>query len=324
MFHPLQLRHNTIDTPLFMAPVAGVCNIPFRVIAREQGCPNIFTEMVSSEALSRHIPKTVEFLRVGAEERLRPFVQLFGANPAAMAQSARICTEEGFTLIDINMGCPVKKVVRSGSGVELMQHPQLAGEIVSQMVAAAGACADITVKTRLGLIHGDELLPELALQVQQAGASMLTVHARTRSDGFGGQARWHEVAPIKSLLHIPLIINGDITDYPSACLAMEQSRADGAMIAREGYTRPWIFREILSQVRGQATCEPTPRQIREILLRHLDLLCQYMPERAHILMRKHGSWYSKGTPGSSEFRQALNSCTDSAQVRSLISTFAAS
>nr|WP_246346803.1 tRNA-dihydrouridine synthase [Desulfurispira natronophila] len=304
-----------------MAPVAGVTNTPFRIIVGESGCPQTFTEMVSSEALSRQVGKTRELLHTSDKESSQPFVQLFGSRPDAMATSARICVEEGFTLVDVNMGCPVKKVTKSGSGVQLMEQPKLAGDIVSAMHAAVGKYADITVKTRLGSVHGDERLIPLGEAVIAAGASMLTVHGRTRSDGFGGRADWRAIGQMCQGFKVPLVVNGDITCPTSLRRALKESGAQGAMIAREGYHRPWLFKQIAAELSGGVMSDPGRDAIVKLMLRHLELLELYCPDRAHVLMRKHGSWYTKGFSGGSAFRQQLNQCPDSHTVRQLLSAW---
>lgn len=319
MLAPLHLRHQSLSVPLMMAPVAGVCNIPFRILIGEYHCPHIFTEMVSSEALTRQVRKTQHYIDVSPEETIRPFVQLFGARPEVMAEAAHICAEEGFTLIDINMGCPVKKVLKSNSGVALMQTPDLASEIVAAMVAKVGHKADVTVKTRLGWNH-EHTIVDFALKMEAAGAAMLTVHGRTRPQGFGGHADWNAIRPVVEALTIPVVVNGDIVDLATFQQAMAQSGCAGAMIAREGYSRPWIFMKILQSIGALSGAEQAP-DVQAIMLRHLELLEQYLPVQAHALMRKHGAWYAKGLLGAAEFRRSLNECRNAAEIRRLIDDF---
>lgn len=318
MLEPIELRHSRIPEPLIMAPVAGVCNIAFRVLLERCGAREIFTEMASAEALWRGGQRTRSILARGPEENATPRTQIFGGKPEAMRAAASCCADLGYRHIDINMGCPVKKVLKSGAGSGLLCDPGRAAEIVAAVRDAVGDCADISVKTRLAWTstQGDGL--ELARRVSQAGADLLSVHARTRAQGFSGQADWSAVRPFVEELDIPVLVNGDICDYDSCMRALELSHAAGVLIAREALSRPWVFAEIRARIQGHPWSEPDMNARFAWIRQHLALLLRHEPRRAHILIRKHAAWYLRGMAGSAELRRSIHRAASAAELLQML------
>lgn len=300
----LHIGEVRVEPPLVLAPMAGVSDAPFRQLAKEAGCGLVFSEMVSDKGLLHSGPGTRDILRF--EERERPLaVQLFGSDPATMARVAVLVEELGVDLIDINMGCPVPKVVKTGAGAALMRHPGLAARLV-EAVASAVKCP-VTVKMRKSW---DEESPDavvLARLVVAAGAVCVTVHGRTRGQYYAGSADWGIIARVKEAVGVPVIGNGDVFQPEDARRMLDTTGCDGVMIGRGALGNPWIFSRTAHYLAtGQLLPPPTPVQRVAMARRHLELMLRWKgPRRGMVQMRKHAAWYLKGCPGAAAVRARL-------------------
>ncbi|HRS87946.1 MAG TPA: tRNA dihydrouridine synthase DusB [Syntrophales bacterium] len=294
---PLVLRNR-----LLLAPMAGVTDLPFRLMARGFGCALAFTEMVSAQGLVREAPRTFSYLDTNDQDR--PLgVQIFGAEPSVMAEAARIVADRGADLIDINMGCPVKKVVRTGSGAALLRDPEGAARIVAAVRRATGL--PLTVKIRSGWSPGEITAPLIARLAQEEGADALIVHPRTARDGFGGRADWGLIAAIKAALSIPVIGNGDVIRPVDAERMVKETGCDAVMIGRGALGAPWLFGEILGCETGGGRSWGRWEDRMEIIIRHFRLVEAYGGPGGRRGFRKHLLWYTRGMPGGALLRRSL-------------------
>lgn len=292
------------DHPVFLAPMAGITNFPFRTIARRFGCRLAFTEMVSVNGLVRGSQKTYRYL--DSDQNDRPLgVQLFGNDPALMAEGARIVTDRGADLIDINMGCPVRKVVRAGAGAALLRDPEKAGMIIRAMRRATPL--PLTVKIRAGWRRSEITAPIIARIAEDEGANALVIHPRTADQGFSGTADWTVIQTVKEALHIPVVGNGDIRSPGDARKMMQITGCDAVMIGRAALGNPWIFSEIGEKGGSDGNCPSVSLKEREQVIRdHLEMETEYSGERGGVQsFRKHLLWYTKGLRGSAPFRQKI-------------------
>jgi len=295
------------DPPVFLAPMAGITNLPFRTIARRCGCRLAFTEMVSVNGLVRGSEKTCRYLDSDGNDR--PLgVQIFGSDPALMAEGTRIVTDRGADLIDINMGCPVKKVVRAGAGAALLRDPEKAGMIIRAVRRAT--TLPLTVKIRSGWRPSEITAPIIARIAEDEGASALVIHPRTADQGFSGTADWEIIRTVKKALHIPVVGNGDIRSSGDARKMMQITGCDAVMIGRAALGNPWIFRYIGEMEGGGGAgvkCPSVSLKDREQVIRdHLEMETNYSGERGAVQsFRKHLLWYTKGLRGSAPFRQKI-------------------
>ncbi len=292
---------------VLLAPMAGVTDLPFRLLCAEQGAGLMCMEMVSAKAVMYHNRNTESLLAVHPDEH-PVSLQLFGSDPDIISTMAKRLEEEGrtFDLLDINMGCPVPKVVNNGEGSALMKNPALVGEIVEKTVKAVRK--PVTVKIRKGFDDGHVNAVEIAKAAECAGASAVAVHGRTREQFYAGNADWEIIAKVKRAVRIPVIGNGDVTDGESARRMMEETGCDGVMVGRAARGNPWIFREIKAYLSdGILPGRPSPEEMRETVLRHAALLLEYKGEYTGIReMRKHVSWYTAGYPHSAKIRGRIN------------------
>lgn len=298
-----------INNPVFLAPMAGITNLNYRLLAREFGCALAFTEMVSSNGLVREAAKTNHYLDSTPLDR--PLgVQIFGADPVVMAEAARIVEEKGCDLIDINMGCPVKKVVKTGAGSALMKTPELVKAIVSAVRKAT--VLPLTVKIRAGWRRGDICAAEIGGLIQDAGADAIIVHPRTADQGFSGHSDWGVIREVKTKLKIPIIGNGDIRVPEDALKLMAETGCDAVMVGRGSLGNPWIFRDIASLLEGKGKGEGPSRDDRQAMIRrHLDMEMAYCGDRPGLRsFRKHLLWYTKGLHGGASLRQILGQIQD--------------
>lgn len=287
-----------------MAPMAGITNLPFRLMVKKRGAGLVFSEMISSVGLYRKHRKTLAYLKTTPAEQ--PFsIQLFGSNPDTMAQAAQIVIAAGANMVDLNMGCPVKKVIKNGSGAALMRTPKLAAEIIT---AVRRVCpAPLTVKIRAGWSAHEANASEFAQIMQDCGADALTLHARFASQGYSGKADWDLIAKLKSELKIPLIGNGDITQPAMALALKKRSNCDGIMIGRGAIGNPWIFEQILALEQGLSPAPISLSQRKAFILEHFHLLCGFMGEYgASLNMRGLLLSYTKGLPRSTQFRERIS------------------
>lgn len=290
-----------------LAPMAGMTDLPFRLLCAEQGAGLMCMEMVSAKAVMYHNRNTESLLTIHPKEH-PVSLQLFGSDPDIISGMAKRLEEEGrtFDLLDINMGCPVPKVVNNGEGSALMKNPALAGEIVEKTVKAIRK--PVTVKIRKGFDDGHVNAVEIAKAAECAGAAAVAVHGRTREQFYAGNADWEIIAKVKRAVKIPVIGNGDVTDGESARRMMEETGCDGVMVGRSARGNPWIFREIKAYLADGILPErPSAEEVRETVLRHAALLLEHKGEYTGIReMRKHVSWYTAGYPHSAKMRGRMN------------------
>ncbi|HEC18314.1 MAG TPA: tRNA dihydrouridine synthase DusB [Gammaproteobacteria bacterium] len=295
----------TLSNPLILAPMAGVTDRPFRQLCRKLGAGMAVSEMVASNSLLWGSEKTKRRANHDGETDPRS-VQIMGADPQMMAEAARYNAANGAQIIDINMGCPAKKVCNVAAGSALLQNETLVGEILNAVVGAVDI--PVTLKIRTGWDTANRNGVRIARIAEEAGIQALAVHGRTRACAYKGEAEYDTIAAIKAAVDIPVIANGDITTPEKARWVLEYTKADAVMIGRAAQGRPWIFREINHYLQtGEILPEPTRQEVRDILLEHLENLYAFYGEYTGVRMaRKHIAWYSKGQRHGGAFRQAVN------------------
>lgn len=301
----LTIGNVVLDNPLILAPMAGVTDLPFRLLCKEQGAGLVCMEMVSAKAIYYRNKNTESLLEIHPKEQ-PVSLQLFGSDPQIMADMAKQIEECPFAILDINMGCPVPKVVNNQEGSALMKNPVLAGQIIESVVKAIQK--PVTVKIRKGFGLEDCNAPELAYIAQESGAAAVTVHGRTREQYYAGEADWEIIRAVKKRVEIPVIGNGDITDGPSALRMLEETGCDGIMIGRAVRGNPWIFREVRQYLEdGTTPPRPSIEEVKQMIVRHAQMQLAYKGEYTGIReMRKHVSWYSAGYPHSAKLRERIN------------------
>jgi tRNA-dihydrouridine synthase B len=317
---PIDLgRGVVIDTPVILAPMSGVTDLPFRRLARALGAGLVVSEMIASWAMIRENQAT---LRMSELDGRPSSIQLAGCDPVAMAEAARIAADRGADIIDINFGCPVKKVaVGQMAGSALMRDEALAGRLLEATVRAVDV--PVTLKMRMGWDHQSLNAPRLARIAEAAGIRMLTVHGRTRQQFYTGAADWAFVAGVKATTHLPVIVNGDIVSEDDALEALRHSGADGVMVGRGCYGRPWFPAHLARFLTtGEHVPEPGLAQQKVILLRHYEaMLAHFGTEPGLRLARKHLAWYSRGLPGAAGFRAEVMRLASVTAVLELVERF---
>lgn len=302
----MKLGAFTFDAPVFLAPMAGVTDTAYRVIARDMGCPLAFAEMVSSQGIHYRNEHTMKMLQTEPDER--PIAMQIFAKSAAMAAEAAAYIEEIGTadILDFNMGCPAPKVVKNGEGSALMREPKKAEEILTAIRRATNL--PFTVKMRLGWDDASRNAVEIARMAEAAGVDAVAVHGRTREQFYSGSADYAAIAEVKRAVQIPVIVSGDIRRPADLARALDITGADAVMIGRGAQGNPWIFPQLIHWLRtGEELPPPTLAERARVILRHLDLLIGYKGEYIGIReMRKHAAWYTRGLPGSAELRERFN------------------
>ena len=302
----LKIGKVELENQVILAPMAGVTDLPFRLLCKEQGAGLLCMEMVSAKAIYYNNKNTEELMEIRPEE-CPVSLQLFGSDADIMAQMAGRIEERPFAILDINMGCPVPKVVNNKEGSALMKDPRLVEEIVSKVSRAIDK--PVTVKIRKGFDEAHANAAEIAKIAEAAGAAAVTVHGRTREQYYSGKADWDCIRAVKEAVSIPVIGNGDITDAYAAKAMLEQTGCDGIMIGRAAQGNPWIFREIVGYLEnGQIPDRPSPAEVKELIRRHAMLQLEVKGEYTGVReMRKHLSWYTAGYPHSAGYRRMINS-----------------
>lgn len=314
-FHPMTIGGLRLKNNLIAAPMAGLSSLPYRVFAIEHGCALSFSEMVSAEGIIRAHSRTRRYFANSADAR--PFgVQLFGGNPDAIGRAVSILEDEDIDLIDINMGCPVKKVCSKGAGAGLMRTPKIAAEIIG--AARSATKRPLTVKMRSGW-DGDSInCAEMARIAEDEGADAITIHPRTRQQGFKRRADWSLITKVKSAVDVPVIGNGDVASRQDAVRMIQETGCNGVMIGRAAVGNPWIFRQILEDTADL----PPPSELGSTAIRHLGKLCDISGERTAILnMRTILGWYAKGMHGSKKFRQDVHGVGTLNELKEAITKF---
>ena len=301
----LQIGNVNLQNNVILAPMAGVTDLPFRLLCREQGVGLLCMEMVSAKAIYYNNKNTEELMRIEPEEN-PVSLQLFGSDPYIMSEMAKRIEEKPFDILDINMGCPVPKVVNNGEGSALMKNPALVRDIVSAMAKAIKK--PLTVKIRKGFDEENVNAVEIAKIIEDSGAAAIAVHGRTRQQYYSGKADWDIIRQVKDAVSIPVIGNGDVDSPESAERMIRETGCDGIMVGRAAQRNPWIFRQITHYLdTGELLPRPELSEVKQMILRHAQLQLQYKGEYTGIReMRKHVAWYTKGMEGSAKLRDDIN------------------
>lgn len=306
---------------VFLAPMAGVTDISFRGLCKEQGCGLVYTEMVSAKALYYGSENTKQLLRI-SEEEMPVAAQIFGNDPKIMANVVKehLNKRDDICIIDINMGCPAPKIVKNGEGSALMKNPELAGQIVREIKEVSSK--PVTVKFRKGFDEDNINAVQFALALEEAGADAIAIHGRTRKQMYEGKADWNIIKDVKDNVKIPVIGNGDVFTPEDALKMKNITNCDGIMIARGSMGNPWLFKQIQRILQGEKLKEITPEEKIDMCIRHYELAIKYDGDYKAIReMRKHASWYIKGLPRCTEVRNVMNTLENSGDVMKLLISY---
>ena len=315
----LKIGNVLLENSYVLGPMAGVTDLPFRLLCKEQGVGLLCMEMVSAKGIFYNNKNTESLLQIHPEE-VPVSLQFFGSDPKIVSEMAKRVEERPFSILDINMGCPVPKVVRNGEGSALMKNPKLVYELVSATVKAIKK--PVTVKIRKGFDDEHINAVEIAKIIEEAGAAAVAVHGRTREQYYSGKADWEIIRQVKEAVSIPVIGNGDVTSGEKAIAMREQTGCDGVMIARGAQGNPWIFSELLEYERtGRLPDRPDVEEIKQTMLRHARLQIEYKGDFTGIReMRKHVAWYTKGLHGAARLRDQINQVESYAELENLLTS----
>ncbi len=314
---PLQIGNVTLENNLILAPMAGVTDLPFRLLCKEKGAGLLCMEMVSAKAILYKNKNTQALLEINPREN-PVSLQLFGSDPDIISQIAHEIEDRPFDILDINMGCPVPKIVNNGEGSALMKNPRLAGEIIEKTVKAIKK--PVTVKIRKGFDDEHVNAVEMAKVAQESGAAAVAVHGRTREQFYSGKADWDIIRQVKEAVSIPVIGNGDLLTAEDVIAMKEQTGCDGFMIGRGAQGNPWIFEQILHYFKtGEHKRKPSVEAVTDMILRHARMMLDFKGEYIGIReIRKHAAWYTAGYPNSAKLRVAINAVESYEELEKLL------
>jgi tRNA-dihydrouridine synthase B len=315
----MKIASLTFDNNLIMAPMAGITNLPFRLLVRKFGCGLVCSEMISSNGLVYGSDKTLKMLDTATEEKPLS-IQIFGSNPSIMAHAAQIVQSSGADILDINFGCSVKKILKTGSGSALMRDPHNARDILTAVRKVI--TIPLTIKIRTGWDRSGDQALQIARIAQDCGVDAITVHPRTASQGFTGMADWSIIAAVKKRVFIPVIGNGDITDPEHALNMIEQTSCDGVMIGRGAIRNPWIFSQINALIARRPVLPPTLDEREKLILQYMNDSVKYFGEKqACLMMRSRLCWFVKGLRNSSKFREATRHIARQDEATKIIASY---
>ena len=313
----MKISNICFENDVFLAPMAGITDIAFRGLCKELGCGLLYTEMVSAKGLYYGSINTQSLMRISEKEK-PVAIQIFGNDPKIMASACEIFnTRDDICMVDVNMGCPVHKIVKNGEGSALMKNPKLAAQIIREMKKVS--TKPVTVKFRKGFDSESVNAVEFAKFMEDAGIDAITVHGRTREQMYEGKADWDIIRNVKASVKVPVIGNGDIFSVEDAIKMKETTDCDAIMIARGAMGNPWIFREVLQATKGEEVVYPLPEERIDMCIRHLDLAVKYYEEiKAVREMRKHTAWYVKGLKNCAEIKSKINTKTNYDEVKKVL------